>query len=540
MMRLITQSQILKCLCQEAVIHRKFPFDFPKSHFLSTSNPAVPQYHPSIHIFHFLGATKNPIFLHSLANSDESTGFHQKSYEAYSLKLQNVLKNHRNSKTEEIELALDQCKVTISDGLVLELVRRNRFDWKLAYVFFQWVSKKSGNSLGFDVCNEILDILGRMHRFEELTKVFDKMSERGLIDERTFRILVNRYAAAHMVEDAIGVFHRRKEFEFKDDLVAFQVLLMCLCRYKHVETAETLYQLKRREFGYDLKTMNIVLNGWCVLGNVHEAKRFWKDIIESKYKPDLFTYGTFINALTKKGKLGTAMKLFRGMWEKGCNPDAVICNCVIDALCFKKRIPEALEVFREMKERGCAPNVATYNSLIKHLGKIGRMEKVYEILDEMEEKEGCSPNNVTFNYLLKFSEKPEEVPGVLERMERNGCNMCCDTYNLILRLYMKWDHEEKVRQMWDEIGKSGLGPDRRSYTVMIHWLYDKGRVEDALSYFNEMTSKGIVPEPRTEILVNSMRNKLEEQEDEKQKKDLGINGKSPRLRSKRFKKTKAR
>ncbi|KAK5826023.1 hypothetical protein PVK06_020928 [Gossypium arboreum] len=87
-------------------------------------------------------------------------------------------------------------------------------------------------------------------------------------------------------------------------------------------------------------------------------------------------------------------------------------------------------------------------------------EKVYEILDEMEEKEGCSLNNATFNYLLKFSEKPEEVPGVLERVEKNCCNMSCDTYNLILRLYMKWDHEERVRHMWDEIEKSGLGPDQ--------------------------------------------------------------------------------
>ncbi|KAG8490752.1 hypothetical protein CXB51_013968 [Gossypium anomalum] len=286
--------------------------------------------------------------------------------------------------------------------------------------------------------------------------------------------------------------------------------------------------------------MNIVLNRWCMLGNVHETKSFWNDIIKSKYKPDMFSYGTFINALTKKGKLGAAMKLFRGKWEKWCDPNVVICNCVIDALCFKKRIPEALEVFREMKKCVCAPNVTTYNSLIKHLGKVGRMEKVYEILDEMEEKEGCSLNNATFNYLLKFSEKPEKVPGVLERMERNCCNMCYDTYNLILRLYLKWDHEERVRHMWDEIGKSGLGLDWRSYTVMIYWLYNKGRVEDALSYFDNMTSKGIVPEPKIEILVNSMRNKLKEQEGEKQKTDLGINGKSSRLRSRKFKKTKAR
>ncbi|XVF70142.1 hypothetical protein PTKIN_Ptkin11bG0138400 [Pterospermum kingtungense] len=534
-MRPIFRSQLFKSLSDET-IQPRFKFNFPKSHFHFTPDPQKQAKSPS---FRSLGTIKKPVFLHSLANPDESIDLHQYPDEKHSLKLLSILKNHRNSSIQEIELALDQCEVTITESLALDLVRRNQSDWKLAYICFEWVSKKGGNSLGFDVYNEILDILGKMHRFEELTKVFDKMFEReGLVNETTFRVLLSRYAAAHKVEDAMGVFNRRKEFGIKDDLVAFQLLLMCLCRYKHVEVAETLYQSKRREFGYDIKTMNIVLNGWCVLGNVHEAKRFWKDILDSKCKPDLFTYGTFINALTKKGKLGTAMKLFQGMWEKGCNPDVVICNCVIDALCFKKRIPEALEVFKEMREHGCVPNVATYNSLIKHIGKIGRMEKVYELLDEMEEKEGCSPNNVTFNYLLKFLKKPEEVPSVLERMERNGCKTSCDTCNLILRLYMKWDHEERVRNMWEEMYKSGLGPDRRSYTIMIHGLHDKGRIEDALSYFNEMISRGMVPEPRTKILVNAMKNKLKEQ-GEKEKKDPRENGKSRKLRSQKGKRRQA-
>lgn len=222
------------------------------------------------------------------------------------------------------------------------------------------------------------------------------------------------------------------------------------------------------------------------------------------------------------------MKLYEAMWEMQCKPDVVICNCVIDALCFKKRVPEALAVFEGMKERGCLPNVATYNSLIKHMCKIGRMEKVYELLDEMQEKKGsCMPDEITFNYLLKSLKKPEEVAGVLERMKIIGCKMNNDTYNLLLKLHADWDSEEKVRYTWEEMEKNGLGLDRRSYTIMIHWLYDKGRVEDALRYFGEMENKGMVPEPRTKILCNSMitRKQKEAEEEEKSAKN---NDQSPR------------
>ncbi|KAJ0101684.1 hypothetical protein Patl1_04725 [Pistacia atlantica] len=486
-------------------------------------------------INNFLGKTRTALFVHSLANTDNHDG------EIVS-KVQNILKNHGTSSEQEIENALAQCELDPSDDLVINVLNLNRFDWKPVYLFFKWVSRRSDYSPGCKVYNEMLDILGRTGRFEELIQVFDEMSHgEGLVNESTYGILLHRYAAAHKVEEAIGIFNKRKEFGFNDDLVAFQSLLMWLCRYKHVDDAETFFELKKKEFGFDIKTRNIILNGWCVLGNVHEAKRFWKDIIASKCEPDLFTYGTFINALTKKGKLNPAMRLFREMWGKGCKPDVVICSCVIDALCFKRRIPEALELFSEINERGCLPNVSTYNSLIKHLCKIRRMDKVYELLDEMELKKGsCLPNERTYNYLLKSLKKPEEVSGVLERMVRNGCEMSSDIYNLILKLYMNWDYEEKVRYTWDEMEKKGLGPDRRSYTIMIHGLYDKGRLENSLSYFHEMTSKGMVPEPRTEILVNAMNIKLKKKEAEHDKVGEAKDEKPLRPMHKRKKKVKTR
>ncbi|KAK7324554.1 hypothetical protein VNO77_28207 [Canavalia gladiata] len=423
--------------------------------------------------------------------------------------VQNLLKFRINKPTDQLELALHRCGFHLNDSLVLDVLRRHRSDWRPAHVFFNWASKTPGYTPSSHVCNEILDILGKTKRFHELHQVLDEMSKRqGLVDEVIFATLIRRFVGAHKLDEAIQLFHRRKEFGLELDSEAFRTLLLWLCRYKHVEEAETLFHNKVKddlEFVADIKTWNVILNGWCVLGNVREAKRLWRDIMASNCKPDLFTYATFIKALTKKGKLGSALRLFRGMWDEGCKPDVVICNCIIDALCFKKRVPEALEVFGEMKERGCEPNVATYNSLIKYMCKIMRMEKVYELVGEMERRKGCClPNTVTFCYLLKSLKEPEEVPLVLERMEINGCGMNDDVYNLVLRLYLKWGNEDGVRKTWEEMERNGWGPDRRSYTIMIHQYFDKGRVKDAMRYFGEMTSKGMVPEPRTEKLVHSM------------------------------------
>ncbi|KAJ0264118.1 putative pentatricopeptide repeat-containing protein [Hirschfeldia incana] len=461
--------------------------------------------------FRFPGVNQSAHFLHSLPDRN-STGHDKQS----AVDVHNVLKNHSGSPPEEIERILDKCGIALTEELIMEVVNRNRSDWRPAYTLSRLILKKSIYLSSSSVYNEILDVLGKMRRFEEFYHVFDEMSER---DGKTYEVLLNRYAAAHKVDEAVKVFERRREFGIEDDSVAFRGLLKWLCRYKHVEFAETLFSSYRREFGgCDIKPMNIILNGWCVLGNVHEAKRFWKDIVASKCRPDVVSYGTMINALTKKGKVGKAMELYRAMWETGRDPDVKICNNVIDALCFKKRIPEAFGVFKEMGEKGCSPNVATYNSLLKHLCKLRRTEKVWELVEEMEDKGGsCSPNDVTFGYLLKYSQRPEDVEAVLERMRKNMCEMTSDLYNLVFRLYVQWGDEEKAREIWNEMERSGLGPDQRTYTVRIHGLHAKGKIGEALRYYREMMSRGMVPEPRTEILLNQVKAKPKEEEEEDNK-----------------------
>ncbi|PHT98817.1 hypothetical protein BC332_32236 [Capsicum chinense] len=443
------------------------------------------------------------------------------------VKVQALLKNEEADKksVSDIFKSLSQCNFTLSEDFILSLLKRHRSDWKPAFTFFKWVLG-SGYSPRTGSFNEIIDILGRMRRFDELNQLFDEMSKReNLVNETTYGIVVNRYAAAHKVDDAIDMFYKRKILGLEPDLIAFQTLLVCLCRYKHVETAEFLFHNKKNEFKDDIKTWNIILNGWCVLGSSREAKRFWNDIVTSKCKPDKYTYGIFINSLCKSGKISRAVELFQTMWEKGCKPDVAICNCIIDGLCFKKRIPKALEIFQEMNERDCLPDAATYNSLIKNLCKIRRMEKVYELLNEMETNggESCLPNARTYGYLLNSAKTSDEAIGILERMNKNRCKMTRDIYNLLLRLFMSWDDQDEVTSTWDEMERSGLGPDQRSYTIMIHGLSERGKLEDALSYFNEMISKSMVPEPQTNKLVDVM-NKLKEKGKESMKMEIAKRG----------------
>ncbi|CAL4977854.1 unnamed protein product [Urochloa decumbens] len=430
----------------------------------------------------------------------------ESSSEVHADQILRILKFTSGSDKADFGNALRQFAAKTDEDVVLKVLQKQRSNWQVALAFFKWAAGLPGYVHGSRAYTEMLDILGRMKKVRLMRQLFDEIPEErqgAVVTNRMFAVLLNRYAGAHKVQEAIDVFYLRKDYGFELDLVGFQILLMSLCRYKHVEEAEALFREKKGEFPHVTKSWNIILNGWCVKGSFRDAHRIWNDIIASKVERDLFTYGTFINSLTKDGRISAAVKLFNSMWEKGINPDVAICNCIIDQLCFKKRIPEALEIFGEMNDRRCQADVATYNTLIKYLCKIKRMEKVYELLDEMEAK-GCPPNTRTYSYILKTTEKPKDVIALTHRMEQSGCKWDSDTYNLVLNLYISWKYEKGVQQVWDEMERSGSGPDQRSFTIMVHGLHSQGKLDEALQYYTTMKSRGMIPEPRTKILVKAM------------------------------------
>jgi pentatricopeptide repeat protein len=433
-------------------------------------------------------------------------GASESSGEVHTGEILRILKSTGVSDNASLHHALHQFAEKMDEDLVLKVLQKQRSNWQVALAFFNWAAGLPGYAHGSRAYTEMLDILGRMKKVRLMRQLFDEIPQDRwgvVVTNRMFAVLLNRYAGAHKVQEAIEVFYLRKDYGFDLDLVGFQILLMSLCRYKHVEEAEALFREKKDEFPHVIKSWNIILNGWCVRGSMRDCHRIWNDIIASKVERDLVTYGTFIKALTKDGRIGSAVKLFNSMWEKGINPDVAICNCIIDQLCFKKRIPDALEIFGEMNDRCCQADVATYNTLIKYLCNINRLEKVYELLDEMEAK-GCSPNNRTYSYILKTAEKPKDVIALLQRMEQTGCKLDSDTYNLILNLYVGWKYEKGVHQIWNDMEASGSGPDQRSFTIMVHGLHSQGKLDEALQYYTTMKSRGLIPEPRTKILVKSI------------------------------------
>ncbi|GMN49945.1 hypothetical protein TIFTF001_019111 [Ficus carica] len=213
---------------------------------------------------------------------------------------------------------------------------------------------------------------------------------------------------------------------------------------------------------------------------------------------DLHTYSIYMDILCKSGKPWKAVKLYKDMKRNGFKLDVVAYNTVVRAVGLSEGVDFSIRVFREMRELGCQPNVVTYNTIIKLLCENGRYKEAAKVLDKMPER-GCLPDVITYHCFLGSMEKPKEILRLFDRMIESGVRPRTDTYVMLMRKFGRWGFLRPVLIVWKKMEELGCSPNDSAYNALIDALIDKGMLDMARKYDEEMLAKGLSPKPRAEL-----------------------------------------
>ncbi|GMY33985.1 pentatricopeptide repeat-containing protein At1g80550, mitochondrial-like [Fagus crenata] len=375
-------------------------------------------------------------------------------------------------------------------------------DWKRAFDFFNWVQTQCHFQHNTHTYNRMLDILGKFFEFHLSLDLLQRMKTNPLSrpDHTTFRILFKRYICAHLVTEAIDIFDSLDEFDLKDEM-SFSNLIDALCEYKHVVEAYDLCFGKNNKFNVGVKNTkiyNMILRGWFKMGWWGKCREFWEEMDQMGVCKDLHSYSIYMDIMCKSGKPWKAVKLFKEMKKKGIRLDVVAYNTVIRAIGLSEGVDSSVRVFREMRDFGCKPEVATYNTIVKLFCENGRYKEAYDMLDRMHEK-GCVPDVITYNCIFRCLEKPREILGLFDRMIESGVRPRMDTYVMLLRKFGRWGFLRPAFIVWKKMEELGCSPDEFAYNALIDALVDKGMIDMARKYDEEMLAKGLSAKPRDEL-----------------------------------------
>ncbi|KAJ9166690.1 hypothetical protein P3X46_021400 [Hevea brasiliensis] len=238
-----------------------------------------------------------------------------------------------------------------------------------AVEFFGWVETHFSFAHTEMTCREMACVLARGNRLEKLWQFLKDMARRvndvglKLLTTNTVTCLIKVLGEEGLVNEALALFYRMKQYHCKPDVYAYNTIIYALCRVGNFKKARFLLE-------------QMELPGFLC-------------------PPDAYTYTILISSYCKyslqtgcrkaiRRRLWEANHLFRLMLFKGCVPDVVTYNCLIDGCCKTYRIERALELFEDMNRRGCIPNRVTYNSFIRYYSAVNEIDKAVEMLRTMQ------------------------------------------------------------------------------------------------------------------------------------------------------------
>ncbi|KAG6479818.1 pentatricopeptide repeat-containing protein At1g80550, mitochondrial-like [Zingiber officinale] len=385
---------------------------------------------------------------------------------------------------------------------ILETLSSYANDWQRALDFFHWsapAAAAGGLSNSAEALARTVDILGKHFEFPLAWSLISSqsriLSPPDLL-RPSFRVLFNRLAAAHLVNEALAALYRAASEYGLRDRDTFHQLVDALCDHRHaVEAEELCLRSKSPPFPPNTKTYNLLLRGWLKLEWWRKCREFWEEMDQKGVEKDLHSYSIYMDICYKSGKPWKTVKVYKELKKKGFPLDVVVYNTVIQAIGVPQGADLGIRMYREMLDSSCKPNVVTFNIIIKLLCREGRFREGYAFVDQMN-KVGCAPNAVTYHSFFQNMSQPKEILGLYERMLRNGTRPRMDTYVMLIKKFGRWGFLRPVLMIWESMKEQGHSPNSFAYHALIDALMERGLVDMARKYDEEMVALGLSPKPR--------------------------------------------
>lgn len=406
-----------------------------------------------------------------------------------------ILKNHHRS-PENVIKALTGCGVSPSKSLLEQVLRRFSNDWIPAFGVFSWAKSHTGYEHSAEVCNFMVDILGKSKNFHLMLELVEEMSRtEGYVSLVTVSKVIRRLAKARKYEHAVEAFKAMDRFGVDMDIDSLNLLMDALVKGDSVESSQEAFLAFKEEIGFNLESFNILIHGFCKCRKLDEARMVMEEMKKKGLRPDSVSYTCFIEAYCHEKDFQSAESILEEMTENGSPPNVVTYTIYMHALGKAKQINEALGVYVKMKSRGCIPDSSFYSSLIYILSKAGRIKDAQELFEDME-AEGVRRDVLTYDTMIAAAceHSQEEVAlTLLKKMEEESCKPDLKTYTPLLKMCAKMKRMRVLQFLLSHMLQNDVSVDRATYELLIRGLCKSGKLDRACWFIEEMVSKEWVP-----------------------------------------------
>lgn len=109
-------------------------------------------------------------------------------------------------------------------------------------------------------------------------------------------------------------------------------------------------------------------NGSHGEGYLSDARVLFEKLLQTEPGPNLHNYNTYVKVLAEHGQVEEAWRVLRQMVERGVRPDVITYNAYLHVLGVHGRVEEAWRVLRLMTARSVQPSKISYGTVLDACG----------------------------------------------------------------------------------------------------------------------------------------------------------------------------
>ncbi|XP_047090213.1 pentatricopeptide repeat-containing protein At5g02830, chloroplastic-like [Lolium rigidum] len=346
-------------------------------------------------------------------------------------------------------------------------------------------------------CRSIIDICSHCGSSVQARIIFEGLlAEKITPNTHVFNSLMN--ANAHSLSYNFSVYKHMQKLGVPPDLASYNILLKTCCNAREFNLAQEIYEeIKKKEHGGALK---LDVFTYSTMIKVFAEAKMWKKASNIKddmravgVRLNLVTWSSLINAYANSGLVDGAIEILEEMIRDGCQPTAPCFNIILTSLVKSCQYDRAFRLFNSWRESGikvslsveqkkCLPDNFTFCE--EHLSKNGGTILVVPF----------RPTVTTYNILMMAcGTNDERAKSVMNEMRRSG--LCPDriSWSILIDIYGTSQNRNGAIQALRRMQRVGIKLNVSAYTVAIKACVESKDMKMAFHLFEEMKAQQLKP-----------------------------------------------
>ncbi|XWS37254.1 hypothetical protein CRYUN_Cryun19dG0027600 [Craigia yunnanensis] len=375
--------------------------------------------------------------------------------------------------TQRLQLHFSHIKPTPS--LISQTLNLSPEAGRTVLGFNDWLLSDPDFNHTDETLSFLVDYFGRRKDFKAAHDLL--VNNKSVAGPKTLESSIDRLVRAGRPTQLLGFFERmEKDYGFKRDKESLRLVVEKLCQNGYASYAEKMVKDSANEIFPDEMICDLLIKGWCVDGNIDEARRLAGEMYRGGFEIGTMAYNAMLDCVCRLCRKrdpfrlhSEAEKVLLDMDFYGVPRNVETFNVLMNNLCKIRNTEDAMKLFYRMGEWGCYPEAESYLILIRSLYQAARVGEGDEMIDRiksagfddmLDKKEYYS-----FLKILCGIERVEHAMTVFKKMKADGCKPGIKTYDLLMGKLCAHNRLDRANALYNEALKDGVPLEPKPYKV---------------------------------------------------------------------------